>query len=87
MEMELVDTSTFNQLRNNGYFDSTSRLLPAVNPDLVLFSYPHPDNIAPKGLNGARCNNPKVTDLLVKASAEVDVQKRMDMYLRFSASS
>ena len=80
MEMELVDTPTFNQRRNNGDFDSTSRLLPAVNPDMVLFSYLHPDNIAPKGLNGARYNNPKVTALLSQARAELDPKKRMETY-------
>ena len=80
MEMELVDTPTFNQRRNNGDFDSTSRLLPAVNPDMVLFSYLHPDNIAPRGLNGARYNNPKVTAMLSQARAELDPRKRMETY-------
>ena len=80
MEMELVDTPTFNQRRNNGDFDSTSRLLPAVNPDMVLFSYLHPDNIAPKGLNGARYNNPKVTELLDQVRGILDPKKRQETY-------
>jgi peptide/nickel transport system substrate-binding protein len=87
MEMELVDTPTFNQRRNNGDFETTSRLLPAVNPDLVLFSYLHPDNIAPKGLNGARYNNPVVTDLLTKARGEIDPKKRMDLYAQIQRIS
>jgi peptide/nickel transport system substrate-binding protein len=80
MEMELVDTPTFNQRRNKGDFDVTSRLLPAVNPDTILFSYLDPANIAPKGLNGARYNNPKLTALLKAAKAEVDAEKRQAMY-------
>ena len=82
MEMDLVETPTFNQRRNSGDFDSTSRLLPAVNPDMVLFSYLHPDNIAPKGLNGARYNNPEVTDLLTRARGEMDPKKRYEIYAR-----
>ncbi len=80
MEMELVDTPTFNQRRNSGDFDSTSRLLPAVNPDMVLSSYLLPENIAPKGLNGARYNNPRVIELLAAGRAEPDTKKRMEMY-------
>lgn len=80
MEMELVDTPTFNQRRNKGEFQTATRLLPAVNPDMILFSYLHPDNISPKGLNGARYDNPKVTELLEAARAEVDQDKRMAMY-------
>ena len=80
MEMELVDTPTFNQRRNNGDFDITTRLLPAVNPDMILFSFLDPDNIAPKGLNGARYNNSKLMTLLKGAKAEVDPSKRLRMY-------
>lgn len=80
MEMELVDTPTFNQRRNNGDFDVTTRLLPAVNPDMILFSFLDPDNISPKGLNGARYNNPKVTELLRAAKAEVEPVKRKALY-------
>lgn len=80
MEMELVDTPTFNQRRNNGDFDITTRLLPAVNPDMILFNFLDPDNIAPKGLNGARYNNPKLTELLRAAKAEVDPARRKAMY-------
>jgi peptide/nickel transport system substrate-binding protein len=70
MEMELVDTPTFNQRRNAGEFEMATRLLPAVNPDMILFSYLHPDNIPPKGLNGARYDNPELTELLEAARAE-----------------
>jgi peptide/nickel transport system substrate-binding protein len=80
MEMELVDTPTYNQRRNNGDFEVSGRLLPAVNPDMILFAYLAPENIAPKGLNGARYNNPKLTQLLNAAKAEVDPEKRMAMY-------
>jgi len=80
MEMELVDTPTFNQRRNAGEFDMASRLLPAVNPDMVLFSYLHPDNMVPNGLNGARYDNPEVTTLLEAARAEPDKEKAFEMY-------
>ncbi|WP_196258128.1 ABC transporter substrate-binding protein [Pelagibacterium limicola] len=80
MEMELVDTPTFNQRRNAGDFDLASRLLPAVNPDMILFSYLHPDNMVPNGLNGARYDNPEVTELLEAARAEPDKDKAFEMY-------
>lgn len=80
MSMELVDTPTFNQRRNKGEFETATRLLPAVNPDMILFSYLHPSNISPKGLNGARYDNPKVTALLEGARGEVDPVKRKAMY-------
>jgi ABC-type transport system substrate-binding protein len=80
MEMELVDTPTFNQRRNAGEFDVASRLLPAVNPDMILFSYLHPDNMVPNGLNGARYDNPEVTELLEAARAEPDKDKAFEMY-------
>ncbi|MEJ1158423.1 ABC transporter substrate-binding protein [Prosthecomicrobium sp. N25] len=80
MKMELVDTPTFNQRRNAGDFETATRLLPAVNPDMILFSYLHPSNISPKGLNGARYDNPKLTALLEGARAEVDPKKRKAMY-------
>jgi peptide/nickel transport system substrate-binding protein len=47
---------------------------------MILFSYLHPDNIAPKGLNGARYNNPTVTEKLEAARAEVDKTKRKKLY-------
>ena len=79
-EMELVDTPTYNQRRNQGDFMMAGRLLPAVNPDMILFSYLHPDNIAPKGLNGARYNNAELTAALEAARAENDPEKRLDSY-------
>jgi ABC-type transport system substrate-binding protein len=57
-----------------------SRLLPAVNPDMILFSYLHPDNMVPNGLNGARYDNPEVTALLEAARAEPDKAKAFEMY-------
>jgi peptide/nickel transport system substrate-binding protein len=40
----------------------------------------HPDNTAPKGLNGARYNNPVLTEKLEAARAEVDPAKRLKLY-------
>jgi peptide/nickel transport system substrate-binding protein len=80
MEMELVDTPTFNQRRNAGEFDTATRLLPAVNPDMILFSFLHPDNLVPNGLNGARYDNPEVTELLEAARAEADPDAAFEMY-------
>lgn len=80
MEMELVDTPTFNQKRNAGEFDTATRLLPAVNPDMILFSFLHPDNLVPNGLNGARYDNPEVTKLLEAARAEPDAETAYGLY-------
>jgi peptide/nickel transport system substrate-binding protein len=80
MEMELVDTPTFNQRRNAGEFDTATRLLPAVNPDMILFSFLHPDNMVPNGLNGARYDNPEVTALLESARAEPDAEAAFAIY-------
>jgi len=80
MRMELVDTPTFNQRRNRAEFEMSTRLLPAINPDMILFSYLHPANAAPKGLNGARYDNPQLTTLLESARAEVNPEKRLAMY-------
>jgi len=80
VKYNLVDTPTYNQMRNNGDFQLSGRLLPAVNPDMILFSYLHPDNIAPKGLNGARYNNPELTAKLEAARAETDSAKRLQLY-------
>ena len=82
MEMELVDTPTFNQRRNAGEFEMATRLLPAVNPDMILFNYLHPDNMVPGGLNGARYDNPEVTEMLVAARAEPDKEKSLAMYAK-----
>ena len=82
MELELVDTPTYNQRRNSGDFMMSGRLLPAVNPDMILFSYLHPDNTAPKGLNGARYNNPELTGTLEAARAEADPAKRLELYAK-----
>lgn len=80
MEMELVDTPTFNQRRNRGDFEVTTRLLPAVNPDMILFSFLDPANMSPKGLNGAGYNNPVVTEMIKAARAEVEPVKRKSLY-------
>jgi peptide/nickel transport system substrate-binding protein len=82
MELELVDTPTFNQRRNKGDFMTASRLLPAINPDMILFSYLHPSNIAPKGLNGARYDNPELTATIEAARAEAEPERRMELYAK-----
>ncbi len=82
MEMELVDTPTFNQRRNRGDFEVTTRLLPAVNPDTILFSFLDPANISPKGLNGARYDNPVAIETLRAAKAEIDPAKRKALYAK-----
>jgi peptide/nickel transport system substrate-binding protein len=79
-EFSIVDTPTYNGIRARGEFDVSGRLLPAVNPDTILFSYLHPDNTAPAGLNGARYDNPEVTRLLESARAEPDFETRKDLY-------
>jgi peptide/nickel transport system substrate-binding protein len=80
IEFVVVDTPTYNQMRNRAEFDTATRSLPAVNPDTILFSYLHPDNLAPKGLNGASYNNPKVTQALEGARAELNAEKRKSLY-------
>ncbi|GGG00709.1 ABC transporter substrate-binding protein [Paenibacillus abyssi] len=80
LQFELVDAAVYNQIRNKGEFEVAGRQLPAVNPDMILFSYLHPDNIAPKGLNGARYNNPELTVKLEAARAEIDPDKRRELY-------
>ena len=80
VEYELLDTPVFNQRRNRGDFDVAGRLFPAANPDTILFSYLHPDNMAPGGLNGARYNNPEVTSKLEAARAEGDSARRKQLY-------
>ncbi|MCH8466594.1 MAG: ABC transporter substrate-binding protein [Roseinatronobacter sp.] len=80
LQLELVDAPTFNQRRNSGEFELAGRGIPAINPDMVLFAYLHPDNKAPAGLNGARYHNPELTALLEGAQAEVDPEKRLEMY-------
>jgi ABC-type transport system substrate-binding protein len=80
LDYDLMDTPTFNSKRNKGEFETATRLLPAINPDTVLFSYLHPINIAPKGLNGSGYNNPDLTAKLEAARAEVDKTARMKLY-------
>ncbi|WP_102959450.1 ABC transporter substrate-binding protein [Mangrovicella endophytica] len=82
MELELVDTPTYNQRRNKGEFMTATRLLPAINPDMILFSYLHPDNRSPKGLNGAQYDNPELTATIEAARAEADPEKRMELYAK-----
>jgi peptide/nickel transport system substrate-binding protein len=80
MSMELVDSPTYNQRRNRGEFEATTRLLPAVDPYMLLDSFLNPENFPPKGLNGARYDNPRVTELLKAVRSEVDEKKRLAMY-------
>jgi len=80
LEFELVDSPTYTQRRNDGEFETATRLLPAVNPDMILLSFLHPDNIAPAGLNGARFDMAEVTEKMELARAEVDPAKRKQLY-------
>ncbi|MBD2843754.1 ABC transporter substrate-binding protein [Paenibacillus sp. IB182496] len=80
MQFEIVEAAMYNQIRNDGSFEVSGRQLPAINPDMILFSYLHPDNIAPNGLNGARYDNPELTELLEAARAEIDADKRKSLY-------
>jgi len=80
LEFVLVDSPVFNEERNNGNYAMSSRALPAINPDMILFSYYHPDNFTPGGLNGAKYDNPELTSKLEAARAETDEAIRMDLY-------
>lgn len=80
VEFELTDTPVFNKRRNTGDFELAGRLLPAMNPDTILYSYLHPDNFAPRGLNGALYDNPELTKRLEAARAEGDPQRRKQLY-------
>lgn len=80
VEFELVDAPVYNQRRNSGEFEVSGRALPAVNPDMILFSYLHPDNLVPAGLNGARYDNPVLTEKLEAARSETDPDIRMKLY-------
>jgi ABC-type transport system substrate-binding protein len=80
LDFELVETTVYNQRRNRGDFQMTSRNLPAVNPDQVLFSYLHPSNMAPRGLNGARYDNPTLTAMLEQGRAESNPATRLTLY-------
>lgn len=80
MEFEVVDAPTYNQRRLKGEFDISIRAIPALNPDMLLFSYLHPDNIAPAGLNSSSYNNPELAEKLEAAKVEVDETKRQKLY-------
>lgn len=80
VEFEVVEPTVFNSRRNNGDFDLSGRLYPAVNPDTLLFGYLHPDNAAPKGLNSFKYSNPQVTSLLEKGRAAKTVEEQKAAY-------
>ncbi|MBW4084948.1 ABC transporter substrate-binding protein [Paenibacillus sp. S150] len=80
LKFEIVEAAQYNQIRNDGTFEVSGRLLPAINPDTILFSYLHPDNIAPKGMNGAHYDNPDLTAKLEAARTEIDPDKRKTLY-------
>ena len=82
MKMELVDTPTFNQRRNTGDFESRRACCRRSTPTRSCSTTCTPPTSSPKGLNGARYDNPKVTELLRAAKAEVDPAKRKAMYAR-----
>ena len=79
-DFQIMDTPTYNGVRLRGEYDIGGRLLPAVNPDTVLFSYLHKDNLPPKGLNGARYTDPEISSMLEKARAEPNFEKRKSLY-------
>lgn len=80
MDFDIVDTAGYNRRRATGDYEMTGRLYPAVNPDTLLFGYLHPDNIVPKGLNGAKYNNPALTSKLEAARAETNPDQRKALY-------
>jgi ABC-type transport system substrate-binding protein len=80
MDFEIVDTATNNRRRGTGEYELSGRLYPAVNPDTLLFGYLSPDNIVPAGLNGAKYNNPTLTQKLIAARAETNLDKRKQLY-------
>ena len=51
-----------------------------ASPSWCVYLTLHPDNTAPKGLNGARYNNPEVTKNLEAARGEPDFNKRKALY-------
>ena len=79
-DYQVMDTPTYNGVRLRGEYDIGGRLLPAVNPDTVLFSYLHKDNLPPKGLNGARYTDPEISSMLEKARGEPNFEKRKALY-------
>lgn len=80
LQFELVETAVLNKRRDSGDYQLSGRLYPAVNPDTLLFGYLHPDNIVPKGLNGAKYSNPTLTAELEAARAELDDDARKAHY-------
>jgi ABC-type transport system substrate-binding protein len=80
MDFDIVDTATNNRRRGTGEYELSGRLYPAVNPDTLLFGYLSPDNIVPAGLNGAKYNNPTLTQKLIAARAETNLDKRKQLY-------
>jgi len=80
LQFELVDTPVNNERRNSGDFEVAGRLLPAINPDMILFSYLAPENIAPAGLNGSRVDDPELYATMLEARAEADPDRRMELY-------
>jgi peptide/nickel transport system substrate-binding protein len=80
LQFELMETAIWNKRRNSGDYQMTARLYPAVNPDMLLFGYLHPDNVVPKGLNGSKYNNVALTSELEAARAELNVAERKKHY-------
>jgi peptide/nickel transport system substrate-binding protein len=80
LQFELMETAIWNKRRNSGDYQMTGRLYPAVNPDTLLFGYLHPDNIVPKGLNGAKYTNPALTSELEAARGELNAVERKKHY-------
>ncbi|MGE4056298.1 MAG: ABC transporter substrate-binding protein [Vicinamibacterales bacterium] len=87
LEFDLMETAVWLKRRSSGDYNTVGRLNPAVNPDTLLFGYLHPDQITPKGINGAKYNNPQVTQLLESARAEQEETKRKAMYAQIQKTA
>ena len=80
-DFRIVDTPTYNGIRTRGEFDISGRLLPAINPDTILFSYLHPDNIAAEGPQRRPLQQRRGHEAPGKrARAEPDFEKRKGLY-------
>ena len=78
MDFEYVETTVYNQRRNNGDFQLAGRLPPSI--PTRSSSLPPSIEHSAKGFNGARYDNPKVTTLLEQACSTLDESMRKDLY-------
>lgn len=80
LEFEIVDRAQFNARRVSGDFETSSRGNPAGNINFLLISYLDPKNFPPVGFNGARYDNPEVTEAIYAARSELDEAARLEKY-------